>query len=132
MSWGEGKLEFPATEKFWRLVALNVCLCFLQNKKWTGGLYSPITCLPCISCDAHLLNVSSCVLDEEYEHLSTCFRSCTCKFFFLFCVWIWTGFQYCTKTWFLLFAFISLMDWKEGCNFFSPQSVQIASKVLFF
>lgn len=53
-------------------------------------LYPQITCLPCVTYNAHLLNVSSFFLGENSQHLIS---MCICDLFaFLVCarVWMWT------------------------------------------
>lgn len=52
-------------------------------------LYPQITCLPCVTYNAHLLNVSSFFLGENSQHLIS---MCICDLFaFLVCarVWMW-------------------------------------------
>lgn len=120
MSWERGKLEFPATENLETRICQRLPFCFLQNKTWTSGLLSSdhlpfLYFLQCSPAKCVLLRLRRGVLTLE-----DVFRSCTCKF--LFFVWIWTGFQYCTKTWFLLFEFV----------LFYFQSVQIVKVVVFF
>lgn len=100
---GEVRVEFPSIVNFedW----LSSAFCFLQNKKWTGGFYSQSPAFLCFLQCAPLKCVLLC-LRPGVRTLEHVFRSFT---FIFLCVGIWTGFQYCTKIWFLLFAFITLM-----------------------
>lgn len=83
------KLEFPpfthpfgkfcSGEWFYELNHFLALFSETQQSKCSVSPLSSIACLPCITYNAHLLNVSSCVLGEESRHLvkHVTYR-CTC------------------------------------------------------